>query len=222
MAAFIQLEDICFAYEDKPVLNKLNMSIEAGETVVLQGTNGCGKSTLLQLLNGLIFAERGKYLFNGNEINEQVMKKPEFAKGFHQRIGYLFQKTDAQLFTASVWEEIAFAPRQMQLPEEDIEKRVKDCLELLQIQELQDRAPYHLSGGEKKKVALATVLAMNPDVYILDEPLSGLDRESKKWLTDFLLQLKKLKKTILVATHDDGLADVLADRKIELVKAQNF
>jgi len=140
------------------------------------------------------------------------MKKESFAKAFHQKIGYVFQNPEAQLFCASVEEEIAFAPMQMGLPEEEVKRRVEDCIALLNLGSLRDRAPYYLSTGEKKKVAIASILSMNPKVLVLDEPLSGLDTETEEWLTVFLLQLKKSGKTMIIATHNHKFAGTVADR----------
>jgi cobalt/nickel transport system ATP-binding protein len=115
------------------------------------------------------------------------------------------------LFTASVEDEVAFGPAQMGLPADEQRRRVDDCLRLLGIEDLRDRAPYNLSGGEKKKVAIAAVLALNPDVLCLDEPMAALDARTQEWLLGFLKELKRAGKTLVVATHDQSLADELAD-----------
>jgi cobalt/nickel transport system ATP-binding protein len=208
----IQLNEVCYAYEGQIALRNVTLSIEKGKTVVLQGDNGCGKSTLLKLLNGLIFPEQGSYFFDGHKINEKNLKDNRFAKKFHQRMGFVFQNADVQLFCGSVEEEIDFGPRQMGLSEEEIERRREDVIRLLQIDHLRGRAPYHLSGGEKRKVAIACILSMNPQVLVLDEPLAGLDRKTQEWLTGFLLDLKAAGKTMVIATHNDELARLLADR----------
>lgn len=208
----IELRDVCFAYDGHVALRHINMKVEKGETVVLQGVNGCGKSTLLKLLNGLIYPEKGSYRFDGIEINEEYLKNSVNSKRFHQRIGFVFQNPDVQLFCGSVREEIAFGPQQMGLPAEEVRRRTDDMLKLIGIEQLADRAPYHLSGGEKKKVSLACTLSLNPEVLVLDEPLAGLDRASQDWLTDFLQQLQDAGKTLVISTHDDDLAHLLGDR----------
>lgn len=208
----IALKDICFAYEERPVLKHINLTIEDGETVMLQGPNGCGKSTLIRILNALEFADVGEYIFEEKQIDKKSMKDERFAKVFHQKIGYVFQNPEVQLFCASVEEEIAFAPMQMGLERAEVKKRVDHCINLLQIEDLRERAPYYLSTGEKKKVAIASILSMNPKVLVLDEPLSGLDAETAEWLTDFLLQLKKSGKTMIIATHNHTFAEMVADR----------
>lgn len=211
----IKLDDICFAYDSTPVLKHFSTEIADGELVVIKGDNGCGKSTLLNIINALEFAEIGTYTFNGTVIDKKAMKNEQFAKAFHQKIGYVFQNTDAQLFCSSVYDEIAFAPRQMQLDEAEIAKRVEDMLKLTGTEHLKERAPFHLSMGEKKKVAVASVLAMNPQVLILDEPMNFLDKKSRQWLVEFLNQMHSVGKTIIIVSHTDDF-DKLADRIIEL------
>ncbi len=211
----IKLDDICFAYDSTPVLKHFSTEIADGEFVVIKGDNGCGKSTLLNIINALEFAEIGTYTFDGVVIDKKAMKNEQFAKAFHQKIGYVFQNTDAQLFCSSVYDEIAFAPRQMQLDEAEIAKRVEDMLKLMGTEHLKERAPFHLSMGEKKKVAVASVLAMNPQVLILDEPMNFLDKKSRQWLVEFLNQMHSVGKTIIIVSHTDDF-DKMADRIIEL------
>lgn len=210
----ISLNDICFAYDEEPILRHFNMKIGDKELVLIKGDNGCGKSTLLNLLNGLCFAEIGEYKFDGDIIDEKAMKNDSFSKSFHQKIGYVFQNTDAQLFCASVEEEIAFGPTQMCLEQDEINKRVDDMLKLLDIEHLKKRAPYHLSMGEKKKVAIGAVLAVNPSVLILDEPMNFLDKKARMWIKDFLASLKGI-KTIIIVSHTNDF-DELADQIIEM------
>ncbi len=209
--ALIELEDLCFAYEDSPALRHVNLRICAGDAVVLMGDNGSGKSTLLRVICGLYFCQKGSYRFDGHEVSEASMRKAAFAKGLHQRIGFIFQDSDAQLFCASVEDEIAFGPRQMGLAEQEVDQRVTDTCRLLGIEHLRQRAPYALSGGEKKRVAIACILSMNPDVFCFDEPLAGLDAKARAWLLGFLKQLKTAGKTLIIATHDQSLADEVAD-----------
>ncbi|WP_455484894.1 energy-coupling factor ABC transporter ATP-binding protein [Eubacterium sp.] len=211
----IKLDDICFAYDSTPVLKHFSTEVADGEFVVIKGDNGCGKSTLLNIINALEFAEIGTYNFDGTVIDKKAMKNEQFAKAFHQKIGYVFQNTDAQLFCSSVYDEIAFAPRQMQLDEAEVAKRVDDMLKLTGTEHLKERAPFHLSMGEKKKVAVASVLAMNPQVLILDEPMNFLDKKSREWLVEFLNQMHSVGKTIIIVSHTDDF-DKMADRIIEL------
>ena len=211
----IKLDDICFAYDSTPVLKHFSTEIADGEFVVIKGDNGCGKSTLLNIINALEFAEIGTYTFDGVVIDKKAVQNEQFAKAFHQKIGYVFQNTDAQLFCSSVYDEIAFAPRQMQLDEAEVAKRVEDMLKLTGTEHLKERAPFHLSMGEKKKVAVASVLAMNPQVLILDEPMNFLDKKSRQWLVEFLNQMHSVGKTIIIVSHTDDF-DKMADKVINL------
>lgn len=209
--ALVELRDFCFAYDEVVALRHVDLDICAGDTVVLMGDNGSGKSTLLKALVGLVHPQQGTYRFDGQLVDERSMRDATFSKRLHQRIGYVFQDSDAQLFCASVEDEIAFGPRQMGLPEDEVQRRVADTCALLDIAHLRARAPYNLSGGEKKRVAIACVLSMNPDMLCFDEPLSGLDSKTRAWLLDFLRQLGQAGKTLVIATHDQSLADALAD-----------
>ena len=221
--ALIDVSHASFAYNDAvdgPVraLDDVSFTLAAGELVVLTGPNGCGKSTLLRVLNGLTFPQEGTYRFDGQAVDATAMKDQLFAKRFHQRVGYIFQNSDTQLFCPSVREEIAFGPRQMGLSAEEIEQRTSDMLDLLQIRGLETRAPYRLSGGEKRRVALACIISMNPDVLILDEPGNGLDEAAQDWLLGFLRDMAAAGKTVLVTTHHRSMVQSLGGREIHLDK----
>ena len=212
----IRLENVCFAYEKEIALRYVDLHINRGDSIVIQGPNGCGKSTLIKLLNGIIFPSEGKYFYQGHEINEKALKNSQFAKWFHQQMGYVFQNADTQLFCGSVEEEIAFGPIQMGLSEEKVKQRTEDCLRLFGIEKLRERPPYHLSGGEKRKVSLACILSMNPEVLILDEPLAGLDESTQKMLIDFLKKFHAAGKTLIIITHNNQLAKELGTRFIQM------
>ena len=222
MTPLFSLDNVCFAYEGHIALRYITLDVARGETVVLQGSNGCGKSTLLKLLNGLVYAEEGTYKFDGDVIDEKSLKDNVFSKRFHQRVGFIFQNSDVQLFCGNVEEEISFGPRQMGLSEEEVKRRTDDVIGLLGIEDLRERAPYHLSGGEKRKVAIACILSMNPEALVMDEPLAGLDRKTQEWLVGFLLDLKKAGKTLIVSTHNDELAHTLADRLVVIGDDHNI
>ena len=219
MTPIIELSHIKYNYEDVLALNDISLKINQGEFIFLTGPNGCGKSTLFKLLNGLIFPQSGTYLFDGQEINERSLKNMLFAKKFHKRLGYVFQNPDVQLFNPTVYDEIAFGPRQMNLPSEKIDESVKSLSQFLQIEHLLNRVPYHLSGGEQKKVAIAAVLSLNPDVIIMDEPLNGLDNKSRAWVKNFLQAFSKSGKTLLIATHEQELLKL--DHSREIVFTEN-
>lgn len=212
----IEMKKVCYAYDEIIALSHFSLEMQEGETVALKGANGCGKSTILKMINGLIFPEQGEYYFEGKLIDKKSMSDTAFAKGFHQKIGYLFQNSDHQLFCNCVEDEIAFGMQQMGKDEAEVKQRVNDMITILDIEKLRNRAPYHLSSGEKKKVALASVLVVNPKVIVLDEPISGLDKKAQEWMLAFFLQMKQVGKTIIIATHNDELALELADREIQL------
>ena len=208
----INLENASFGYDDGFALSGINLKINKGESLAVIGSNGSGKSTLLKILCGIYFLKKGTYEFEGQQINEKSMRDRKFMKVFHKKIGFVFQNTDAQLFCPTVYEEIAFGPNQMKLDEKETNLRVADCLELLHISHLADSKPYHLSEGEKKKVAIASVLAVNPDVIVLDEPMNNLDPRTKNFLKQLLLKLNKSGKTIICVTHDFQYTDGIFDR----------
>jgi cobalt/nickel transport system ATP-binding protein len=198
----IRLIDASYAYDGRAAIRNFTVSVRRGESAAILGPIGSGKSTLLKLINGIVVPDSGCYEFEGTEVTAAKLKDQAFAKKFHQRIGFVFQNPDTQLFCPTASEEVAFGPRQMGLSEEDVAARVADCLKLLGIDGLASRAPWHLSEGEKRKVALASVLSMNPDVLTLDEPMNGIDLKTRRFLRELLVSLHDAGKTILCATHD--------------------
>ena len=215
---FIELDRITFSYspEEEPVLKEFSLQVGQGSYVILRGDNGSGKTTVFRILNGLSFPEKGSYRFNGTEITKDYLKKNENAKRFHKQVGYLFQNPDLMLFNATVYDEIAFGPRQMGLDETEVDRRVQDCMTLFEVSELAGKAPYHLSSGQKKRVAFAAVMALNPEVLILNEPFAGLDRKTISWMRTFFAELKQSGKTLLIATHDENLPEDLSDQVVDL------
>ena len=211
------LQGVGFTYgRGIEVFRNLNLKIDKGESVCLLGANGSGKSTLLKILCGLVFPDEGKFEAFGREINEEVMENDRIAQEFHRRVGFIFQNSDAQLFTTRVWDEIAFGPMQLALSKTEVKQRVNDVIHMLKLEELQERSPYLLSGGEKKKVAVASVLVLNPEVLILDEPTNGLDPRTQRWLIDLLLELNRRGSTIITSTHNLELAHALSQRALVL------
>jgi cobalt/nickel transport system ATP-binding protein len=194
----------------------VTFAVAPGERVALLGANGTGKSTLLHLVNGLFFASGGRVSALGQELSEAAVDHPPFGPAFRREMGFLFQNSDAQLFCATVEEELAFAPLQSGLARDDIERRVKETLDLLDIAHLRDREPQRLSAGEKKAVALASLLVIGPRILLLDEPTAGLDPRSQSMLVDILEQLHSSGVTLLTATHDLVLCEHVADRAVVL------
>lgn len=213
----IEFQNLFYAYDGGEfVLNDVNFRIEKGQTIFIGGENGAGKSTLLKIINGLIFPTKGKFFFEGNEITPALMRNNIFAKKFHQKIGYIWQNPDSQLFCSSVEEEISFGPLQMGLSADEIKTRVDDAIELFGLEKLRHRAPYYLSGGEKKKTAIASIFVMNPTVWTLDEPLNELDEKARNFMINFLTELKNVGKTIIFSSHEKFLTEKLADAEISL------
>lgn len=197
------MKNIYYSYDSGAyALKNVSLEIKTGESVAFIGPNGSGKSTLMKLINGLVNPKSGSYTFEGSEINSKYLQNDLLLKSFHKKIGFVFQNSEVQLFCSNVYEEIAFGIRQMGMPEVEVQKRVEDILKLLKVEDLKHRQPYHLSGGEKRKIAIASVLVMNPEVLVFDEPMNGLDPESKRFLKELMVSLNKAGKTILCSTHD--------------------
>jgi len=203
--------DVFFAYEGThTALEHVNLKVPVGESLVILGANGSGKSSLLKLLDGLYFPASGTISAFGKPLTEEALRNDEFNFAFRRRVGLVFQDSDVQLFSASVLDEVAFAPLQLGLARDEVNRRVDAALETLQIEKLRDRAPHRLSGGEKRRVALASILTLQPDVWLMDEPTAGLDPRSQSWLVEFILNQREQGKTIVIATHDLTIAEEIA------------
>lgn len=218
MKSLIRLCDISFSYSEREeaVLKDFSLEIEEGSCVIVKGDNGSGKSTLFRVINGLSFPQKGEYYFDGALINRAYLDINTNSKSFHKRIGYLFQNPDVMLFNPSVFDEVAFGPRQMGISDEEVYERTIDCMKLFAVSSLKEKAPYHLSGGQKKRVALAAVLALNPDVLVLDEPFAGMDGGMREWFVGFLSEFKASGKTLIIATHNEVLCEGICDRYVEM------
>ncbi|MFL6415277.1 MAG: energy-coupling factor ABC transporter ATP-binding protein [Bryobacteraceae bacterium] len=218
--SIFSVRDVWYAYKNVSALNGISLEVKKGERVALLGPNGSGKSTLLRVLAALSFPQRGEVLFTGETLTEERFSNDGFSMGFRRRVGIVFQNPDVQLFNASVVEEVAFGPLQMRWPKEKVRESVDAVLAQLGIAELRDRPPHRLSGGEKKRVALASVLVLDPEVILLDEPTAGLDPESQNELIRLLSSWAGSSRTIVISTHDlDTLEDV-ADRCYILNRGQ--
>lgn len=214
-ASLLTVEHATYSYLDRfPALDDVSVTVRRGEKLALLGANGCGKSTLLKLLDGLLFADTGSLTAFGEPVTEDSLEDEQFNQGFRSRVGFVFQNSDAQVFSPTVRDEVAFGPLNLGLDHDDVDRRVNDTLAMLEITELADRAPYQLSGGQKKRVAIASVLVMNPEVLLFDEPTAALDPRTQQWLIDLIVELNCAGKTIVLATHDLHRLDVLADRCI--------
>ena len=206
-------EGLSFSYLDRfAALDDVSFDVNVGETLALLGANGCGKSTLLKLLDGLLFATTGHYRAFGHPVTEVLLEDEQFSTAFRSRVGFIFQNTDAQVFSPSVREEVAFGPLQLGIGRDEVEQRIADVMAMLEISELADRAPYQLSGGQKKRVAIASVLVTNPELILFDEPTAALDPRTQQWLLELIVELGRAGKTIVLATHDLHVLEWVCDR----------
>ncbi len=217
MAAVFELADVSFTYgAGVTALAGIDLTIDAGERVAVLGANGSGKSTLLRVLSGLAQPTGGEVRAFGAPLTAELLRDEARAQAFRRRVGIVFQNADAQLFSPTVRDEIAFGPLHLGLGQGEAQQRVDDMVRLLGLEALTGRAPYKLSGGEQKKVALAAVLAIDPDVLLFDEPMSGLDPRTRQWLLEFLEALHEAGKTLVVATHELAELERLVDRVVIL------
>lgn len=206
----LEVRQLAFAYPDgHQALFGVNLSIARGERVALLGPNGAGKTTLVMHLNGILQAGLGEVVIAGMKVDSDK----DTLKEIRRRVGIVFQDPDDQLFMPSVFEDVAFGPKNLGLDDSEIEKRVHDALLEVGMLEFKDRAPHHLSFGQRRRVALATVLVMKPEILILDEPSSNLDPASRRELSEIL---KKLDITLLMVTHDLPYALELCERSVIL------
>jgi cobalt transport protein ATP-binding subunit len=206
VSAGLQIHGLVFAYPDgKEALRGVDLEIEAGERVAVLGPNGAGKTTLALQLNGILEPQAGSITIDGVPVVE-----PNYAR-IRRMVGLVFQDPNDQLFMPSVREDVAFGPANLGITGDELERRVDTALELVSGTGFADRPPHHLSGGEKRAAALATVLAMEPDVLVFDEPSSGLDPASRR---DLIVTLAALPMTQMVITHDLPLALELCGRSV--------
>lgn len=207
----IEVKDLHYAYPDgQAALSGVTLSIAPGEKVALVGPNGAGKSTLMLHLNGILQG-RGEVCVSGLSIRKETLGRVRAA------VGLVFQDPDDQLFSPTVFDDVAFGPLHMGVPEHDITHRVEDALTAVKMGDYARRVSHHLSVGEKKRIAIATVLSMNPEILVLDEPSSGLDPRARRGLINLL---RELPQTMLVSTHDMRLVSELFPRTVVLDRGQ--
>jgi cobalt/nickel transport system ATP-binding protein len=211
-----EAEDLRFEYERVAALQELTLRVRAGERIALLGANGSGKSTLLRLMDALHFSCKGALRFRGAALTEAAMEDDAFALKFRRRVGLVFQNPDIQLFNPTVFDEVAFGPLQLSWPREEILERVHATLQWIGVEHLKDRAPYRLSGGEKKRVAIASVIVLDPDVLLLDEPTGALDPRSQSQVIELLESWNNGQKTIITATHQLEILSEISERAVVL------
>ncbi len=208
----IELIGVEFAWPDEPPLfGGLSLRVEAGERVVLLGANGCGKSTLLKLMNALIEPSAGELRWQGERLDRARLREAGRGRAFRRACGLLFQHPEAMLFNPTVRDELAFAPSRLGLT--DVEARVARWAAELGLEAVLDRPPFMLSGGQKQKVALASLMTVEPELLLLDEPSASLDPASVGWLIE---HLARSGRTLVTATHNLSLAAELGERGIVL------
>lgn len=209
-----RVEGVSFSYHGRHrALDNVDLEVAPGEQLVLLGANGCGKSTLLKVLDGLYQPTSGRLWAFGEDVTA-VADDPERGRELHRRVGLVFQDADVQLFSPTVFDDVAFGPLQMGWSNEEVRRRVALALEQMNVSHLAERAPYELSGGEKKRVAIASVLSMEPDVVLLDEPTANLDPRSRAVLVDVIVGLRALGKTVVMTTHELDIVPTVATRVV--------
>jgi cobalt/nickel transport system ATP-binding protein len=206
----IRLEKVSYTYDEKiPALSDINLEVSKGDKMAIIGANGSGKSTLLQIIAGLKYPVTGKFFFEEKDVSEKSLRDKGFLRFFREKIGYIFQDSDVQLFCPTVLDDLLYGPLQLELPEKEALDRASGMMKMLKIEHLRNRPTYMLSGGEKKKVAIGSILTMNPEILLFDEPTMGLDPKTQCFLVELMLALNEAGKTLVIATHDLSLVDEL-------------
>jgi len=207
-----ELRDVSFRYEEIVAIDACSLVLERGTRVALLGANGSGKSTLLLLLDALQPPSSGTIRFDGRELTPEALLDERANHEFRRRVGFVFQNPEVQLFNPTVRDEIAFGPLQLGWPAERIRDEVERMVDMMQLRAVVERPTFRLSMGEKKRVAIASVLILDPEVILLDEPTAGLDPRSQSGVIDLLEQWQGTARTVVVATHDLGVIEEIADR----------
>ncbi|MDI6645079.1 MAG: ATP-binding cassette domain-containing protein [Methanobacteriaceae archaeon] len=213
----IQTENMNYTYPDgTAALRNINIEIMNGERAAIIGPNGAGKSTLFSHFNGIMQPSSGRIKIDGKSI---TYKKEELIK-IRQKVGMVFQNPDDQLFSPTVEEDVAFGPMNLGLSDEEVEKRVEDSLSMVGMDGYEKKAPHHLSGGQKKRVAIAGILAMQPEIMVLDEPTTGLDPKGVEQIMDILYELNQNDMTIVISSHDVEMVTEFANKIFVLNEGQ--
>ena len=214
----IKAEKLSFGYsEEKQIFDNFSFCAEDGTCTAIVGRNGAGKSTLLKLLVGILKPSSGSISING----EALWTKKRFGirkvrEDHASVIGYVMQRPQRALFANTVAEDIAFGPKNIGLNDEQIEKKVNEWLEFFDIEDLSEKSPFKISGGQQRKVAIAGVLAMDTQYICFDEPTSSLDKQTKQKVQEMIISLKKKGKCVILVSHDAAEVELLADQVIEL------
>lgn len=205
----LEADDVWFTYPDgTQALKGVSFRVFSGETVVLLGPSGAGKSTLLLHFAGILFPTSGSVYVCGERVSRRNVRE------VRRRVGFVFQNPESQLFCPTLWEDVAFGPINMGLPPDEVERRVRMALEAVGLLDYARKHPHHLSFGEKRRAALATVLSMDPEIYLFDEPTANLDPKNASYVVGKIVQLSEEGKTVLVATHDINMLPQVASRVV--------
>ncbi|MBT9692648.1 energy-coupling factor ABC transporter ATP-binding protein [Eubacterium ventriosum] len=208
MENIISVSDLSFGYDSKrKVLENINFQLKKGESVGLVGANGVGKSTLLRILVGLNTGFQGDVMVNNIPLEKKNLKT------IRKNVGYVFQDADSQLFMSTVFDDVAFAPRNYGMSEAEVNEKTMEALKVVHIEQLKDKQIYKLSGGEKKLASIATILSTEPDVILMDEPSVALDPKNRRNLINILNQLNQAK---IIASHDLNMIMDTCERTILL------
>lgn len=203
----LQVKNLSYSYPNRKdiTLDNISFCVKKGEKVAFIGPNGAGKTTLFLHLNGIIKSEINKILINNKDINAMVLKERVC------KIAILFSDPETQLIMPTVYDDIAFGPTNLNLSKEEVDNRVENILSLMNLNTLKNRVPQHLSTGQKKKVAFASILSLNPEILVLDEPTANLDPKSKNEIIDLINLLNKRGTTIITSTHDLGILSEISN-----------
>ncbi|WP_294406397.1 energy-coupling factor ABC transporter ATP-binding protein [uncultured Clostridium sp.] len=205
----LQIRGLYYSYSsEKITLNNINLDIHKGEKIAVLGSNGAGKSTFFLNINGVLTPEEGEIIYKGKSIRKKDLNE------LRKNIGVVFQDADNQIIASTVLAEVSFGPMNLKLPREEVIKRVNEALNYMNILEFKDRPPHYLSGGEKKRVSIADIIAMKSEIIIFDEPTAALDPLNAQMLEEVLEKLSSEEKTLLISTHDVDFAYRWADRII--------
>lgn len=202
----LEVKDLHFTYDEKEVLKGINISIYEGEKIAVMGCNGAGKSTFFLNLNGVLKSETGEIFIEGKRVSKKEINI------LRRKVGFVFQDSDSQIIASNVRAEISFGPINMGFKRDEVIKRVDKAVEYMDLKNMENRAPHYLSGGEKKRVCIADILAMESEILIFDEPMASLDPINYQNVEEVLGNLHKDGKTLLIATHDVDFAYRFADR----------
>lgn len=204
----LNVKNMCFGYGDREILNGITLSIYSGERIAVMGPNGAGKSTFLLNINGVLEPDSGEIFLEGSKITRKNIND------LRKNVGFVFQNADDQIIASTVYTEISFGPMNLKVPKDEVKCRVEDAMEYLDLTEMSDRPPHYLSGGEKKRVSIADIIAMKSKIMIFDEPMAALDNINADHVEKILNQLHSDGTTLIVATHDTDFAYRFADRII--------